>query len=227
MQNRVLRTRRPGVGDSEVDRMILEHDGAGEKRRILVLTDGKLTSAVRGWSLIPADTPFLLTSRSTVFVHAAQGVKVTSVVLDKGLLTGNQYFGRPEALRAYREQVNIETPEFTRVDTPFAARGRLTMTHAPVVVPCAHVAGVRSDPSRRGGRQPRVLGVPQRVVHSHQEATRVSVRGRGRTREEGQRCGVEGNPLGGVRRVFEGKRVEVRRDAGEEAEECKPPSSAV
>ncbi|KAJ7894710.1 hypothetical protein B0H14DRAFT_3854266 [Mycena olivaceomarginata] len=114
MQNGVLRARRVNTS--------------------FVLTDGKLTRAVGGGALIPADTPFLLTSRSTVIVHAAQkDVKAGSVVLDKGLLTGTSesqlktFFGRPEALQAYREHVNIETPEFTHVNTPCvgAQPGRL------------------------------------------------------------------------------------------------------
>ncbi|KAJ7892074.1 hypothetical protein B0H14DRAFT_3854897 [Mycena olivaceomarginata] len=84
MQNGVLRARRSAVGDNKVDKMILK---------------------VEGRALIPADTPFLLTSRSTVIVHAAQ----------KDVKAGS----RPSlAVRKLSKHINIETPEFTRVNTP-------------------------------------------------------------------------------------------------------------
>ncbi|TFK77409.1 hypothetical protein BDN72DRAFT_953848 [Pluteus cervinus] len=94
-QKRVLpsRTRRggPGVGSCEIDLLILET----QKRRM------------ENEPLIPADTPFLLTTNASKYAEASG-----SINLGFNTLAHESYFDRPEVLKAYREQQVIETPEY-------------------------------------------------------------------------------------------------------------------
>ncbi|KAJ7802823.1 hypothetical protein B0H14DRAFT_3154815 [Mycena olivaceomarginata] len=66
-----------------------------------------------------------------MILKAQKDVKAGSVVLDKRLLTGTSesqlktFFGRPEALQAYREHVNIETTRMMSIQNgTFRLRGR-------------------------------------------------------------------------------------------------------
>ncbi|KAG6865760.1 hypothetical protein C0991_011957 [Blastosporella zonata] len=104
-QKRVLpsRARRgPGVGNCETDVMILET----QRRR------------PENEPLIPADTPFLLTTNPTLASTLSSSYQVN-------VYANERYFERPEVLKAYREQLVIETPEFKSLgDTPVTV-GRL------------------------------------------------------------------------------------------------------
>ncbi|KAF8625220.1 hypothetical protein AX15_005521 [Amanita polypyramis BW_CC] len=106
-KKRVLptRTRRggPGVGNCDVDVMILDTN----KRRS------------ENEPLVPADTPFLLTTDSAA---------VDELSADAGLglnaQANERYFDRPEVLKAFREQLIIETPQFVHVaDLPSVGVG--------------------------------------------------------------------------------------------------------
>ncbi|KAF8078937.1 hypothetical protein FPV67DRAFT_1466918 [Lyophyllum atratum] len=99
-QKRVLpsRSRRggPGVGNCDADVMILET----QRRKF------------ENEPLIPADTPFLLTTNSAVASTSATAFAIN-------IHANDRYFERPEVLKAYREQSTIQTPEFVSLgDTP-------------------------------------------------------------------------------------------------------------
>ncbi|KAF7784156.1 hypothetical protein Agabi119p4_321 [Agaricus bisporus var. burnettii] len=104
-QKRVLpsRARRggPGVGSCDTDLMILEH----QRRRF------------ETESIISPATPFLLTTDSNLFSNASEA-SVTTVASDR-------YFDRPDVLKAYREQLTIQTPSYRNVkDNLVVARFR-------------------------------------------------------------------------------------------------------
>ncbi|KAG6910495.1 hypothetical protein DXG01_009914 [Tephrocybe rancida] len=99
-QKRVLpsRSRRggPGVGNCDADVMILETQRRKPENE----------------PLIPADTPFLLTTNSAL-------ASTSSSIYQVNVHANERYFERPEVLKAYREQLVIETPEFKSLgDTP-------------------------------------------------------------------------------------------------------------
>ncbi|TBU29825.1 hypothetical protein BD311DRAFT_833127 [Dichomitus squalens] len=114
-QRRVLpaRTRRggPGVGSCESDLMILET----MKRRF------------ESEPLIPATTPFLLTTNSTLISSLASDAGAsTSEAAHAQLntLAYSRYFDRPEVRKAYMEQQLIQTPEFTELPQDAHVGGR-------------------------------------------------------------------------------------------------------
>ncbi|KAG8219553.1 hypothetical protein J3R82DRAFT_504 [Butyriboletus roseoflavus] len=106
-QKRVLPTRSrrggPGIGSCDVDLMILD----AQKRRL----DNE--------PLIPADTPFLLTTNSALF-HPSS--KSTSFGLNT--FANQRYFDRSDVIKAYREQLNIQTPEFSLLSEDATVGGR-------------------------------------------------------------------------------------------------------
>jgi len=112
-QKRVLpsRSRRggPGVGNCDADVMILET----QRRKF------------ENEPLIPADTPFLLTTNSVV-------ASTSSTTFELNIHANDRYFERPEVLKAYREQLIIQTPEFVSLgDTPagrLRARSQVGLT---------------------------------------------------------------------------------------------------
>ncbi|KAG6337062.1 hypothetical protein ID866_2015 [Astraeus odoratus] len=106
-QKRVLpsRSRRggPGVGSCDVDLMILD----AQRRRF----DNE--------PLIPADTPFLLTTNSALL-----GSSPNPGTFPLNNVAKQRYFDRPEVIQAYREQQIIETPEFTLLPEDASVGGR-------------------------------------------------------------------------------------------------------
>ncbi|TFK41859.1 hypothetical protein BDQ12DRAFT_343853 [Crucibulum laeve] len=95
-QKRVLpsRLRRggPGVGSCDADLMILE-----TQRR-----------QMENEPLIPSATPFLLTTNAGLASDSCDNSE-----LGINTFANERYFDRPEVLKAYREQLTIQTPEFT------------------------------------------------------------------------------------------------------------------
>ncbi|KAF8140551.1 hypothetical protein EV363DRAFT_1312786 [Boletus edulis] len=106
-QKRVLPTRSrrggPGIGSCDVDLMILD----AQKRRL----DNE--------PLIPTDTPFLLTTDSGL-------LQPSSMAASFGLNTfaNQRYFDRADVIKAYREQLNIQTPEFSLLSEEATVGGR-------------------------------------------------------------------------------------------------------
>ncbi|KAG5647740.1 hypothetical protein DXG03_008463 [Asterophora parasitica] len=99
-QKRVLpsRSRRggPGVGNCDADVMILDT----QRRKF------------ENEPLIPAETPFLLTTNPAV-------ASTSSSAFEINIHANDRYFERPDVLKAYREQLIIQTPEFMSLgDTP-------------------------------------------------------------------------------------------------------------
>lgn len=68
-------------------------------------------------AIVPPATPFLLTTDSNLFSNASEA-SVTTVASDR-------YFDRPDVLKAYREQLTIQTPSYRNVkDNLVVARFR-------------------------------------------------------------------------------------------------------
>ncbi|KIJ66240.1 hypothetical protein HYDPIDRAFT_128905 [Hydnomerulius pinastri MD-312] len=107
-QKRVLpsRSRRggPGIGSCDVDLMILD----AQKRRF----DND--------PLIPADTPFLLTTNSALLESSSS----SSSGFGLNSIANQRYFDRPEVIKAYREQQSIQTPEFSLLSEDASVGGR-------------------------------------------------------------------------------------------------------
>jgi len=106
-QKRVLPTRSrrggPGIGSCDVDLMILD----AQKRRL----DNE--------PLIPADTPFLLTTNSALLQSSPK-----SANFGLNTLANQRYFDRADVIKAYREQLDIQTPEFTLLSEDATVGGR-------------------------------------------------------------------------------------------------------
>ncbi|KAI6163894.1 hypothetical protein EDD17DRAFT_440613 [Pisolithus thermaeus] len=106
-QKRVLpsRPRRggPGIGSCDVDLMILD----AQRRRF----DNE--------PLIPADTPFLLTTDSTYLDDSG-----CANTFQQSTVARQRYFDRPDVIKAYREQQIIQTPEFTLLPEDASVGGR-------------------------------------------------------------------------------------------------------
>jgi hypothetical protein len=121
-QKRVLpsRSRRggPGVGSCDIDIMILDT----QKRKGLTVVSlhfGFADSRVldENEPMIPTETPFLLTTDSTLVSSST-----TNVPLNRN--ANERYFDRPEVLKAYKEQQIIQTPEFTPLSVAGSVGGR-------------------------------------------------------------------------------------------------------
>ncbi|KAG6837650.1 hypothetical protein H0H93_004926 [Arthromyces matolae] len=90
----------PSVGNCDTDIMILDtHRRRNENE-----------------PLIPSDTPFFLTTNSALASTSSSDHRVN-------IHAQERYFERPEVLKAYREQLTIETPEFHSIGD--APSGRL------------------------------------------------------------------------------------------------------
>ncbi|KAJ7610810.1 hypothetical protein FB45DRAFT_691757, partial [Roridomyces roridus] len=100
-QKRVLpsRSRRggPGVGNCDVDIMILNAQ--------LNKSDSD--------PLIPGDSPFVLKTSTALDKVAEKFQEAGSFGLN--VHAHERYFDRPEVLKAYREQIIIETPQYERI----------------------------------------------------------------------------------------------------------------
>ncbi|KAF8560081.1 hypothetical protein OG21DRAFT_24503 [Imleria badia] len=106
-QKRVLPTRSrrggPGIGSCDVDVMILD----AQKRR----SDNE--------PLIPADTPFLLTTNSALLQPSSK-----SASFGLNTFANQRYFDRSDVIKAYRKQLNIQTPEFSLLSEEATVGGR-------------------------------------------------------------------------------------------------------
>ncbi|EGN93100.1 hypothetical protein SERLA73DRAFT_189929 [Serpula lacrymans var. lacrymans S7.3] len=108
-QKRVLpsRSRRggPGIGSCDVDLMILD----AQKRKL------------ENEPLIPENTQFLLTTNSGELkqpsTSASSGFEINNHAYQR-------YFDRPDVLKAYREQLIIQTPEFSLLSEDASVGGR-------------------------------------------------------------------------------------------------------
>lgn len=69
--------------------------------------------------LIPADTPFLLTTNSALLQPSS---KSTSFGLNS--FANQRYFDRSDVIKSYREQLNIQTPEFSLLSEDATVGGR-------------------------------------------------------------------------------------------------------
>ncbi|KAF8808083.1 hypothetical protein BYT27DRAFT_7037173, partial [Phlegmacium glaucopus] len=105
-QKRVLpsRSRRggPGVGTCEVDILILE----------------TLKRRSENEPLIPANTSFILTTNSKYAADDPGGA------ISVNMVANDRYFDRPEVVKAFREQVIIQTPEFSSIGESSNVGGR-------------------------------------------------------------------------------------------------------
>lgn len=73
--------------------------------------------------LIPADTPLLLTTKSSL-VPASSEAGDVSFEMQLNTSAYERYFDKPEVLKAYREQQVIQTPEFHLLPVHEAVGGR-------------------------------------------------------------------------------------------------------
>ncbi|TFY83340.1 hypothetical protein EWM64_g661 [Hericium alpestre] len=108
-QKRILpsRSRRggPGVGSCDADVMILD----------------MLKRKHGDEPLIPADTRLLLTTKSELAPSSSLG---TSFEFQLNTSAYDRYFDKPEVLKAYKEQLVIQTPEFTTLPEHATVGGR-------------------------------------------------------------------------------------------------------
>lgn len=88
-------------------------------------------SIVENEPLIPATTRFLLTTKSSV-VASKSAAEGEGDVVELNESAYGRYFDRPEVQRAYREQQNIQTPEFTQVPEDAIVGGRFRPRHEEV-----------------------------------------------------------------------------------------------
>ncbi|KAK7063951.1 PEHE domain-containing protein [Favolaschia claudopus] len=100
-QKRVLpsRSRRggPGVGNCDVDVMILNAQ----------------VNKSENEPLIPADSRFVFKTNDALEQYAKEFAVASTSGFN--LRATESYFDRPEVLKSYREQINIETPEYSNV----------------------------------------------------------------------------------------------------------------
>ncbi|KAF8203937.1 hypothetical protein BJ912DRAFT_219418 [Pholiota molesta] len=96
----------PGVGTSDVDMMILE----SYKRKL------------ETEPLIPADTPFFLTTNSAKVSGDSTSNGDSAISIN--IVANDRYFDRPEVLKAFREQEIIQTPEFWPISESSSVGGR-------------------------------------------------------------------------------------------------------
>ena len=81
------------------------------------------TKTVENEPLIPATTKFVLTTNSGYGTSRDEdGDK--DVVVELNPSAYGRYFERPEVQRAYREQLEIQTPEFTQLPDDAIVGGR-------------------------------------------------------------------------------------------------------
>ena len=122
-QKRVLPTRSrrggPGIGSCDVDLMILD----AQKRRCSCLRSPRRSPlifiTVDNEPLIPADTPFLLTTNSALLQSSPK-----SASFGLNTFANQRYFDRSDVIKAYRDQLNIQTPEFSLLSEDATVGGR-------------------------------------------------------------------------------------------------------
>ena len=101
--------------------------------------------AVENEPLIPATTPFLLTTNSALVASLASNAGAststsTPTTSEAGhaqlnTLAYGRYFDRPEVRKAYMEQQLIQTPEFTELPQDAHVGGRFRPRHSEDVRP--------------------------------------------------------------------------------------------
>lgn len=64
--------------------------------------------------IIPIDTPFILTTSLSAIPKVIPNAKES----DKVIVALDRYFDRPDVLEKYRQQKEIQTPEFNKIDSP-------------------------------------------------------------------------------------------------------------
>ena len=69
--------------------------------------------------LIPVDSPFLLTTNSTLLQPSSK-----SASFGLNTIANQRYFDRSDVIKAYREQLNIQTPEFSLLSEEATVGGR-------------------------------------------------------------------------------------------------------
>lgn len=123
-QKRVLPTRSrrggPGIGSCDVDLMILD----AQRRRCAYLPSPCRCFALifctgDNEPLIPADTPFLLTTNAALLQSPSK-----SANFGLNTFANQRYFDRADVIKAYREQLNIQTPEFSLLSEDATVGGR-------------------------------------------------------------------------------------------------------
>lgn len=119
-----LRSRRGGpvLGNCEVDNLILETKRRKCMSIVLVICALAYISVVENEPLIPADTPFLLTTNPKYASETSNG---SDLGIKVNIVANERYFDRPDVLRAFREQTVIQTPEYEAIsDTVSGVGGR-------------------------------------------------------------------------------------------------------
>lgn len=144
-QKRILpsRSRRggPGVGNCEVDVMILDtYKRQGAPLFYLLTGTPKLialsASPAENEPLIPANTPFLLTTDSSQVPLASTSSSAPNTSrLQLNLSARERYFDRPEVIKAYKQQLTIQTPEYTQLSEDASVGGRFRPRGAEDVRP--------------------------------------------------------------------------------------------
>ena len=81
--------------------------------------------------LIPAETKLLLTTNPSTIANSLETRE-----LGMNIHANDRYFDRPEVVKAYREQLLIQTPEFSNISENPAAMGRLRPRNSEDV--CGH-----------------------------------------------------------------------------------------
>lgn len=71
--------------------------------------------------LIPADTPFLLTTNPR-FAEEAPNNSNSGIHIN--VVANDRYFDRPDVLKAFREQAVIQTPEYEAISESISVGGR-------------------------------------------------------------------------------------------------------
>lgn len=79
-----------------------------------------LFSAAENEPLIPADTPFLLTTNPKC---AEEALNDTESGFQINVVANNRYFDRVEVLKAFREQAIIQTPEYEAISESISGVG--------------------------------------------------------------------------------------------------------
>lgn len=110
----------PGIGSCDVDVGILDslQRRGVSSRSILSLTCNEVDTG-ENEPLIPSSTVFVLTTDSS-FVPPA-----STSELGVNAVANERYFERPEVIKAFKEQRDIQTPEFVQLSDDARVGGRL------------------------------------------------------------------------------------------------------
>jgi hypothetical protein len=77
-------------------------------------------SAAENEPLIPADTPFLLTTNPK---YADEALNDSESGIQINVVANDRYFDRPDVLKAFREQAVIQTPEYEAISESISGVG--------------------------------------------------------------------------------------------------------